>query len=130
MLIKKQAKHEAKKLFNLCQLNGFLDEVRVRQVVQYLLDADHRNRQPVLAHFLRLIKLDYAQHTAHVESATPLPPELQAATEARLAGLYGPGLTTLFTQRPTLIGGMRIQVGSDVYDGSVQRKLAALEKRF
>jgi F0F1-type ATP synthase delta subunit len=29
-----------------------------------------------------------------------------------------------------LIGGMRIQVGSDVYDGSVLARLAAFEKRF
>jgi F0F1-type ATP synthase delta subunit len=29
-----------------------------------------------------------------------------------------------------LIGGMRIRVGSDVYDGSVQSGLAALEKSF
>ena len=130
MVINKQAKREAKQLFSLCQLNGLLDGVRVRQVVKYLLNADHRNRKRVLAHFLRLVNLDCAQHTATVESATRLPPELEAATEARLARLYGPGLTTLFTERPTLIGGMRIQVGSDVYDGSVQGKLAALETNF
>jgi F0F1-type ATP synthase delta subunit len=29
-----------------------------------------------------------------------------------------------------LIGGVRIQVGSDVYDGSVRAGLAALEKSF
>lgn len=130
MLINKQAKHEAKRLFGICLVNGLLEEHRVRKVVQYLLAADHRNRPAVLAHFLRLLKLDRAQHTANVESATPLPPELQAATEARLARLYGPGLTTSFTQRPSLIGGMRIKVGSDVYDGSVQGKLATLEKNF
>jgi F-type H+-transporting ATPase subunit delta len=39
-------------------------------------------------------------------------------------------LTTAFTQRPELIGGMRIQVGCDVYDGSVRAGLEALEKGF
>ena len=29
-----------------------------------------------------------------------------------------------------LIGGLRIRVGSDVYDGSVRAGLAALEKHF
>jgi F0F1-type ATP synthase delta subunit len=29
-----------------------------------------------------------------------------------------------------LIGGMRIQVGSDVYDGTVRSKLNELEDRF
>jgi F-type H+-transporting ATPase subunit delta len=60
----------------------------------------------------------------------PLPPDLQASTQVRLTRLYGPGITTSFAHRPALIGGMRVQVGSDVYDGSVLAGLAALEKSF
>jgi len=130
MIIRKQAKREAKQLFHLCLVNGLLDENRVRQVVQYAVAADYRSCPAILAHFHRLVKLHRAQHTAIVESATPLPPELQAATQAGLTRLYGPALATTFTERPSLIGGMRIQVGSDVYDGSVQAGLAALEKSF
>ena len=52
------------------------------------------------------------------------------AIEAGLTRRYGPGLSTAFVQRPALIGGMRIQVGSDVYDGSVRAGLAALEQSF
>jgi F-type H+-transporting ATPase subunit delta len=55
---------------------------------------------------------------------------MQHGIEAGLAHRYGPGLTTAFANRPALLGGMRIQVGSDVYDGSVLARLAALEKRF
>jgi F-type H+-transporting ATPase subunit delta len=36
-------------------------------------------------------------------------------------------LATSFEHKPELIGGMRIKVGSDVYDGSVKARLAALE---
>jgi len=39
-----------------------------------------------------------------------------------LATLYGPGLNASFTHSPALIGGVRIRVGSDVYDGSVRGK--------
>jgi F-type H+-transporting ATPase subunit delta len=35
-----------------------------------------------------------------------------------------------FTVNPSLVGGMRIKVGSDVYDGSVRARLAALEARL
>jgi F-type H+-transporting ATPase subunit delta len=77
-----------------------------------------------------LVRLDLARHTATVESAAPLPADLQAAIDAGLTRRYGPGLSTAFAHRPALIGGMRIQVGSDVYDGSVRAGLAALEKRF
>ena len=41
---------------------------------------------------------------------------------------YGAGLNFTFRQNPALIGGMRIQVGSDVYDGSIQSRLAQLEE--
>jgi F-type H+-transporting ATPase subunit delta len=55
---------------------------------------------------------------------------MQESVQAGLSRMYGPGLSTSFTESPVLIGGMRIQVGSDVYDGSIQAKLAALEARF
>lgn len=130
MKITKQAKSEAKQLFRYCLVNGLLDENRVRKVVQYAIAAGHRNSAAIVSHFVRLLKLELVRRTATVESAAPLPPDLQAAIEAGLTRRYGPGLTTAFAQRPELIGGMRIQVGSDVYDSSVRAALAALEKSF
>jgi F-type H+-transporting ATPase subunit delta len=130
MKIGKRAKREAKQLFRFCLVDGRLDENRVRRVVQHLLAAGRRNCLAILAHFERLLKLDLARHTATIESATPLPADLQAAIEAGLTRRYGRGLATAFAHRPALIGGVRIQVGSDVYDGSVRAGLAALEKRF
>jgi F-type H+-transporting ATPase subunit delta len=47
-----------------------------------------------------------------------------------LSALYGQGLDISFAQNPALIGGLRIKVGSDVYDGSVQSRLAALQESF
>ena len=128
MKINKRAKREAKQLFRSCLVNGVLDESRVRRVVELVVAAGRRDCPAILSHFGRLVKLDLARHTATIESATPLPADLQAALEAGLTRRYGPGLTTAFAHRPALIGGMRIQVGCDVYDGSVQGRLAALEK--
>ncbi len=130
MKITKRAKREAKQLVGLCRVSGLLDEQRVRRVVERLLAAGGRSSPAVLAHFRRLVRLDLGQRTALVESATPLPADLQAAVEAGLARRYGPGLTTAFAHRPALIGGMRIQVGNDVYDGSVRAGLEELERRF
>ncbi len=130
MKIKKRARREAKQLFRMCLVNGMLDENRVRHVVQQVVAAGQRDCPAILSHFGRLVKLDLTRHTAIIESATPLPADLQASIEAGLTRRYGPGLTTGFAHRPALIGGMRIQVGSDVYDGSVRAGLAALEKSF
>jgi F-type H+-transporting ATPase subunit delta len=126
----KQTRREAKLLFRLCFVNGLLDESRVRQVAQRIFEAKRRGSQELLHQFLYLVKLDRARHTAEVESATPLPEDLRASIQADLARLYGSGIRTSFAQNPALIGGMRVKVGSDVYDGSVRAGLAELEKSF
>jgi F-type H+-transporting ATPase subunit delta len=126
----KQTRREAKQLFRLCFVDGLLDENRVRRVVQRVIEAQRRSGPALLSHFLHLVKLDRARHTAEVESATVLPDDLRARIEADLASKYGPGMSAVFAHNPALIGGMRIKVGSDVYDGSVRAELAALEKSF
>jgi F-type H+-transporting ATPase subunit delta len=126
MKVKRQAKH----LFRLCLIDGFLDESRILQVVQTVLQSKRRGCLALAAQFQRLVKLDQARHTAEVESATPLRAELQASIQDDLLRMYGPRVSASFAQNPALIGGMRIRVASDVYDGSVKARLAALEEQF
>ena len=126
----KQARRAATQLFRLCLVNGSLDEGRVRQVVQRVIEGKRRGYLALLSFFQRLVKLECARHTAEVESAVPLPADLRATVEAGLQSAYGLRINILFAHRPELIGGMRIKVGSDVYDGSVRSGLAALETTF
>ena len=130
MKVSKQARREAKQLFRSCLANGVLDEGRVRQIVQKVLQAKPRGYIQILSHFERLLKLDLDRRSAKVESAGPLTPELQARVQADLARTYGAGLNVTFAQNPALIGGIRVKVGSDVYDGSVSGRLAALQEGF
>jgi len=126
----KQAERDAKKLFRACLVNGSLDEARVRGVVQLVLAAGGGGRLGVLSRWLRLVRLDRAKRLADVESAVPLPADARAAIEAALARVLGADLATSFADNPALIGGVRVKVGSDVYDGSIQGHLAAIESRF
>jgi F-type H+-transporting ATPase subunit delta len=130
MKISKQAKREAKELFRCCVVQGLLDDNKTRQAVQMVLQAKPRGYLAILSHFARLVKLDIERRTARIESAVPLPADLQAQVQTSLAGVYGRGLDISFTQNPALLGGMRIKVGCDVFDGSVQARLAALEESF
>jgi F-type H+-transporting ATPase subunit delta len=83
-----------------------------------------------LSRLQRLVKLDLERRTARVESATPLPPDLQAKVTKQLETIYGAGMSVSFTRNPALIGGLRIQAGSDLYDGSVRARLNALAQQF
>ena len=130
MKTKRQAQSEARRLFRLCLVEGSLDESLVRAVVQQVIDAGRPGSLNLLTRFQRLVRLDRAAHGATVESVTPLPPDVRAGIEAGLARIYGRGVDTRYTANPTLLGGVRITVGSDVYDGSIQGRLAALEERF
>ena len=130
MKISKLARREAKELFRRCLVRGLLDENRARQAIQRVLAAKPRDYLAVLSHFQRLVKLDVARRAAHVESAGALPAEIQAVVQTALTRKYGRGLNISFAQNPALLGGMRIKIGSDVYDGSVQGRLARLGESF
>ena len=130
MKISKRARRDGKQMFRSCVLNGLLDDDRVRQTVQQIIAQKPRGYLAILTHFQRLVKLDVARRTARIESAIQLPESLSTAIQANLARRYGPGLAVSFAQKQDLIGGLRVQVGSDVYDGSIRARLAALAEGF
>jgi len=130
MKISKLALREARQLFRSCQVDGLLDENRVRQTIKLLGEKKPRGYVEILARLHRLVKLDLEQHAARVESATPLTPELQNEVTGEIKKKYGNGVNISFSQNPALIGGLRIQIGSDLYDGSVKMRLQKLEEGF
>jgi len=128
MRISKIERREAKQLFRGSQVNGVLDEKRARQVVDEILAKKPRGYIAILSHFQRLVKLDFTRRSARVEAVTPLNSAQQAGVKAALTKRYGEGLIFSFAQNPGLIGGMRVKVGSDVFDGSIQSRLKQLEE--
>ncbi len=127
MKINKQARRDAKQLFNVCKVSGVLDEGRVRQTVTAVIEKKPRSFMAILSHFQRLVKLDIERRSARVESAVAASEALQSSVKANLAARYGAGLNVTFAVNSSLIGGLRVQVGSDVFDGSVKARLAELE---
>jgi F-type H+-transporting ATPase subunit delta len=125
-----RARQAARRLFRRCFVAGTLDEARVRQVAARLATAGQRGTLTILTDFGRLVRLEVDRHRALVESATPLTDAFADAVREQLTAKYGPGLATSFVLNPSLIGGLRIKVGSDVVDGSVKARLAALEARL
>ena len=111
----KQTRREAKQLFRLCIVNGMVDEDRVRKVVESVLQFRRRGYLALLGYFQRFLKLHQTQHTAEIQSAVPLPTDLEIKLRAGLQHMYGPRISTLFVHNPALIGGIRIHIGSDVY---------------
>jgi F-type H+-transporting ATPase subunit delta len=130
MKISKQAQREARQLFRNCLVSDRSDESRVRHTVSLLLEKKPRGYLAILVRFHRLLKLAIAQRTVRVENAVETSPAQQENIKTHLERKYGAGLNIQYWVNPSLIGGTRIQVGSDLYDGSVKTRLEKLEQSF
>ena len=130
MKISRQARSDAKTLLRACRVNGVLDEARVRDAVTRVIAVKPRGHAAILQHFTRLVRVDVARRSAVIESATALAPELATQLTSNLAARHGAGLQLSFRVVPELIGGVRVRVGSTIYDGSVAGRLAALSEQF
>jgi F-type H+-transporting ATPase subunit delta len=130
MKISKQAQREARQLFRSCLVNGVLDEPRARQTVNLLAELQPRGYLEILSRLHRLVQLDVAKRTVHVDSAVDLTPAQKTGIDARLAARYGTALEIFYATQPALIGGLRVQVGSDLYDGTVKTRLDNLQQSF
>ena len=125
----RQRKREAHQLWRACLADGALDDERTRMVVDQMLASNRSEAAAVLKLFVRLVRLDREAHTAVVASAQPLAPPVRAEIEQAVAHQHR-ATATQFVVDPALIAGVRVQIGSDVYDGSVRGALTTLESRL
>jgi F-type H+-transporting ATPase subunit delta len=130
MKASKRTRRAARRLYRVCLVNGRVDPDKARQAAQGVARSGQRGTIAILGDFLRLVRLDRDRHRAVIESAAGLTDDVRRDVQAGLERTYGQGLETSFAVNPGLIGGMRIRVGSDVYDGSVRARLAALEAKL
>ncbi|MBU6171463.1 MAG: FoF1 ATP synthase subunit delta [Verrucomicrobiota bacterium] len=130
MKVSKVAAATARRLFGLCQTGGRLDETKLRTVVARLIESKPRDYRAVLVALQRLTRLEADRRRVTVESAVALDDASRQRVVDGLAKAHGPNLTISYTVNPELIGGLRIRVGNDVLDGSVQGRLTRLANAF
>ena len=126
MKISKEARRTSRQFFRACMVDGKLDESRVRTVVSGVASSKPRGYIGMLDAFARLVANEVSRQRALVESASALTPATQSELQASLSKKYGRQLTLDFSVNPELLGGIRVKVGSDVWDGSVKARLEGL----
>jgi F-type H+-transporting ATPase subunit delta len=129
MKIPRKARASAKRLLQVCRPGGRLDESRVRETVRWLGAEKPRNYLPILQHLARLVAVDEANSTAVIQSPAPLG-AAETDITAAVRKQFGADIRIRTEVKPELLGGLRIRVGSDVWDGSVRGRLDALVKTF
>ena len=130
MKITKETRQLSKALLRASVTDGQLDSGRVASLVKSLIEKKPRHYIQVLEAYQRLIRLELEKRTATIESATELSPDAGQQMVANLKRRYGNDLTARFVVNPELLGGMRIRVGSDVWDSSVRNRLHRLQQQL
>ena len=130
MKISKEARKASKSLYLSSFTNGRLDEAKVRAVGQGLLEKKPGSYREVMKNYHRLVRMEVEKRHAVIESAMPLDDATRDQLLTNLRAKYGAELTTEFKASPDLIGGVRIKVGSDVWDSSIRGRLALLESNL
>jgi F-type H+-transporting ATPase subunit delta len=130
MKISKVAGTTARRLFGLCQDGGRLDDAKLRKVFTSLIETKPRDYLAILAALQRLTRLELERRKVTVESAVELDEATRQRVVTGLAKQYGPDLVVHYQINPALLGGLRIRVGNDVFDGSVQGRLERLANAF
>jgi len=130
MKTNKETRQLSKGLLRSSLTDGRLDNGRIASLVKSLLDKKPRHYIKVLEAYKRLLRLEVEKRSATIETASELAPESGAEIVANLKRKYGSDLATRFGVNKELLGGMRIRVGSDVWDSSVRNRLHRLQQQL
>jgi F-type H+-transporting ATPase subunit delta len=130
MKINKETRQLSKELLRGSFTDGQLDSGKVASLVKSLIEKKPRHYLQILEAYKRLLRLEVEKRSATIETATELPPDPAAQIVANLKRKYGNDLAAKFVVNPELLGGMRIRVGSDVWDSSVRNRLHRLQQQL
>ena len=130
MKISKDIRQLSRKLVRASYVDGTLNRERINSLVQSIIAQKPRSYLQLLENYRRLLRLEIEKRRARIESAVKLDPEVGLKIVIGLRQKYGAGLTTEFVVNPDLLGGVRVRVGSDVWDSSVRNRLERLQQKL
>jgi F-type H+-transporting ATPase subunit delta len=130
MKINKEIRRLARETLRASFTDGQLDSGKIASLVQWLIAKKPRRYLDILQYYKRLLRLEIEKRHARIESATQLSPHAADDIVSRLKKKYGPDLTTEFVVDPTLLGGVRVRVGSDVWDGTLRNRLERFQQQL
>jgi F-type H+-transporting ATPase subunit delta len=130
MKINKEIRRLSREMVRASFTDGQLDRGKIASLVQSLIAKKPRNYIGILQNYKQLLRLEIEKRHARIESATELSAETNSRILQNLRRKYGRDLTTEFVVNRELLAGMRIRVGSDVWDGSVRHRLESLRQQF
>jgi F-type H+-transporting ATPase subunit delta len=127
MKLNKEIRQLSRKMLQASFTDDQLDRGRIASLVDSVIAEKPRNYINVLKNYKRLLRLEVEKRHATIETASEVDPAIRSEIVSNLRSKYGDDLATEFHVDPQLLGGMRIRVGNDVWDGSVRNRLQRLQ---
>lgn len=125
---KKQVQQLARQFFKLSLVDGSLSPDRVAGVLQYIEKHRPTGSVAILKAYHRLVAAEVARSQAVVEHAGEVNESILANIAAAMTRKYGRPVASLARRSDSLIAGLRVRVGDDVYESSVAGQLATLAR--
>ncbi len=122
----KKTKLLAKQLFKLSLVNGQVSAEQVAGVLGYIEKIEPRHTLSLLKLYHRAIQTEVAKSRAVVEHAGAVSDATLRSIEAAMTKKYARPVTASAQPNPKLLAGLRVRVGSDVYESTVAGQLATL----
>ena len=130
MRINKEIRQLSRQMLRASFTDGQLDRGKIAALVQSLIAKKPRRYIDILQNYKRLLRLEIEKRHAKIESASELSPETSSQIMAKLKKKYGDDLEAEFVVDRAVLGGLRVRVGSDVWDGSVRNRLERLQQQL
>jgi F-type H+-transporting ATPase subunit delta len=130
MKINREIRQLSREMLRASFTDGQLDPGRISSLVDSLISKKPRHYVDVLKNYRRLLRLELEKRQAKIETANEMDSATSSELVSNLKKKYGSDLTTVFVVNPELLGGMRIRVGSDVWDGTVRNRLERLQQEL
>jgi F-type H+-transporting ATPase subunit delta len=109
-------------------LDGKVQPASLRLVSLALRGFGGRGFDASLSRLVELAAARRDRQVAYVTTAVPLSDAEEERLAGRLSELYGRQISLRIDVDPSVVGGVRVQVGADLYDGTVSRRLAETRK--
>jgi len=130
MKINKEIRQLSREMLRASFTDGQLDTGRISSLVDSIIAKKPRHYIDVLKNYRRLLRLELEKREAKIETANEVDSTTSSQLVTNLKKKYGSDLTAEFVVKPELLGGMRIRVGSDVWDGTVRNRLERLQQEL
>jgi F-type H+-transporting ATPase subunit delta len=122
----KKTKLLAKQLFKLSLVNGSVSSAQVSGVLAYIEKSAPRNALVLLRLYQQAIVTELAKSNAQVEHAGPIAATTLPQIAAALTRKYQRPVTATAKPNAHLLAGLRVRIGSDVYESTVAGQLTQL----